>query len=466
MTNMNRRSFIGASSLMAGAVATSTIFQNLVQRCAAAKEHRTHPGYGPLAPVNDETTGLPLICLPAGFTYKTFSWAKEPMPGGDRTPALHDGMGIIHNSDSRITLCRNHEIKAATGSFADESITYDPKGAGGCTKVHFDPRSGRFTGVDIAIGGTVNNCAGGATPWGSWLTCEEYVVDPGDLLNNKPFECERPHGYIFEVPAQGKATAEPLKDMGRFVHEAVAVDPETKIVYETEDRTTAGFYRFTPNEPGRLAAGGKLEMLKVKGKKADLRKGLKPGDTFDVEWVTIDDPDRGHSPGTQDSLGVYKQGLAKGGATFDRLEGCWCAGGMVYIVSTEGGDADKGQIFVFDIQAQTLRLIFESPGKKILDSPDNMTVSPRSGALVLCEDGTFKPQRLHGLTTDGRLFPFAANNVILDGKPLGLKRDYRGEEWAGSTFSADGQWLFVNNQTPGFTVAITGPWDNGPLGSA
>jgi len=465
MADINRRSFLGAGSLAAGAVATSTVFQNLVARCATAHGVQQDAGYGPVAPVNDETTGLPLLCLPAGFSYRTFGWTKEPMPGGMLTPPSHDGMGIVAISDARLTLCRNHEIRSDKGSFAAQGVTYDPKGGGGCTSLDFDLRNGKFTGVRVSLGGTIKNCAGGATPWGSWLSCEEDVLGPGDLLQKKKVAYERPHGDIFEVPANGKATGEPLKDMGRFVHEAVAVDPHSKIVYETEDRPTSGFYRFLSNVPGDLAKGGRLEMLRAKGK-GDLRTGLKPGDTFDVTWVPIEEPDRAHSPGSKnDTLGVYKQGKAQGGATFARLEGCWYTAGKVYIVATTGGEKKKGQVFVFDIERQNIRLIYESPGKSTLDMPDNMTVSPRSGALILCEDGDFKPQRMHGLTTAGNLFLFAANNVQLNGNPYGFKGDFRAQEWAGSTFSPDGKWLFVNIQTPGFTIAITGPWDNGPFGS-
>lgn len=96
----------------------------------------------------------------------------------------------------------------------------------------------------------------------------------------------------------------------------------------------------------------------------------------------------------------------------------------------------------------------------VLDSPDNLVVSPRGG-LILCEDGKSKPQHLRGLTPDGRIFTFAANNIVLNGERNGLVGDFRNEEWCGATFSPDGRWLFVNIQTPGITFAITGPWGEG-----
>ncbi len=112
----------------------------------------------------------------------------------------------------------------------------------------------------------------------------------------------------------------------------------------------------------------------------------------------------------------------------------------------------------YDPRNERLRLVFESPDKKILDKPDNITVSPRGG-IVLCEDGDFIPQRLQGLTPDGRIFPLAANNVRLSGEKNGLRGDFREQEWAGVCFSPDGEWLFANIQEPGITFAITGPWE-------
>ena len=258
--------------------------------------------------------------------------------------------------------------------------------------------------------------------------------------------------------ADGNASAVPLKDMGCFKHEALAVDPQSGIVYETEDQTTAGFYRFTPNKPGELSQGGTLEMLKVPGS-PDLSRGVDPNREYDCEWVLIDDPHRGHHKTEGDELGVFAQGSAKGGTTFARLEGCWYGNEVIYFVSTSGGNSGSGQIWSYDPQANSLKLVFESPSAEVLESPDNLAVSPRGG-IVLCEDGDLIPQRVHGLTPDGKLFDFAANNVQLKGERNGWSGDFRGSEWAGATFSPDGKWLFSNVQNPGFTVAITGPWED------
>jgi hypothetical protein len=223
----------------------------------------------------------------------------------------------------------------------------------------------------------------------------------------------------------------------------------------------AGFYRFLPTTPGTLHLGGKLQMLKIAGRD-DLGSGVPPDQVFDVEWVEIEDPTQAHSSAEQKGDGVYAQGKQAGASTFKRLEGCWHHKGLVYFSSTDGGDAKQGQVWVYSALTNQLRLVFESPGSEVLEAPDNLTVSPRGGILV-CEDGVAAGQRMHGLSVDGRIFPFAENNVRLDGERNGIRGDFRDSEWAGCSFSSDGKWLFVNLQTPGITFAITGPWQQGLL---
>jgi len=247
--------------------------------------------------------------------------------------------------------------------------------------------------------------------------------------------------------------------MGRLYHEAVAVDPETGIVYETEDQLAAGFYRFLPAAPAHLSAGGRLEMLAIADAlQADLRTGQRADGWRPVSWVPIGDPD----PPRPGPDAVYTQGRVGGGATFGRLEGTWYGNGRIYIVSTTGGVAQAGQVWEYDPAGERLRLLFESPGADVLDMPDNICVSPRGG-LVLCEDGLNGANFVVGLTRDGEIFPFARNNVVLNGSRNGIHGSFRDSEFAGATYSPDGRWLFFNIQVPGITFAVTGPWGDGPL---
>jgi secreted PhoX family phosphatase len=275
------------------------------------------------------------------------------------------------------------------------------------------------------------------------------------------------HGFVFEVPADGVAEPEPIKAMGQFYHEAAAVDPDTGTVYMTEDASPkAGFYRYLPNQPGRLAAGGRLQMLAVE-RRRDLRDDLVVGEWMTTNWVDIDDPTRGFSPNSREGDGVVSQGIEAGGSWFDALEGCVFSAGRIWFTSKTGGNARSGYVFEYDPGAEAVRLIYESPGHGELSGPDNLVMSPR-GSLVVCEDKTswFKTgQRLAGLNADGRLTHFCGINPELDATHLGfdLRDTARKSEWAGACYSPDGQWMFVNIYNPGCTVAITGPWQPGSV---
>lgn len=420
-----------------------------------------------LRPAKDETTGLNLIHLPEGFRYISYGWTKDPMSDGSPTPPYHDGMGVVAEENGVATLVRNHEV-SDDGSALNvlQGKPFDPHAGGGCTTLKFDTKAGKWLESRVAISGTSRNCAGGVTPWGTWLTAEETVLGVGSIdpyNNNKMRTFKREHGWVFEVSPDGVKKPTPLKAMGRFVHEAIAIDRHSGIVYETEDRETAGFYRFIPNENRNLAAGGVLQMAEVIGHD-DLRGHVEAGKEFDVRWHTIPQPTWAHTPSLAkaDQLGVFKQGKKRNGTTFARLEGCWSGNGVIYFDATSGGRAKAGQIWQYDPSSGKLKMLFESPSKQVLNMPDNLCVNPHGG-LVICEDGDYggaeNPQRMHLLSQDGKLIPLALNDIELKGEK-GFKGDFRGREWAGATFSADGRWLFANVQTPGFTVAITGPWES------
>ncbi len=406
-------------------------------------------GYGALGPTRAVNTGEILLALPEGFQYTAFGRTGAIMSDGLPTPPDHDGMAAFLVGDE-VRLVRNHEVTRLGPPIAPDGPSYDAVAAGGTTTLVVDPRTRLPVRSFVSLSGTLINCAGGPTPWGSWISCEETTLGPGSGLRQR-------HGYCFEVPAaaNGPVQPVPLRAMGRFVHEAIAVDPESGIVYLTEDNDgyVSGFFRFLPKEPGRLAAGGRLQMMSVRGApNYDTRSGQEPGRILRVEWVDIPDPD----PDVPDLArhAVFFQGARLGGAVFGRLEGAWYGGGLIYFDATSGGDVGKGQIFEYRPAASggSLRLIYESSDPTELNGPDNLCLSPRGKALVVCEDCT-AVQHIRGLTIDGAIFDFAENMVPA----------HERDEFAGATFSPDGETLFVNVQRPGITLAIWGDWARGPL---
>ena len=464
---MNRRSRSRRGFLQAvgqGAVALSPLGQMLAGAGVAMANAPVVSGYGSLKAVRDQSTGLPLLRLPPGFSYTTFGWAKERLEGGVTCPGAHDGMGVVRAEGDRITLIRNHEIWTPAGAFGPSASHYDAECSGGTVTLEFDTAQGKLISARPSLSGTMNNCAGGATPWGTWLSCEEFVCKAGVPFFDKDGPDRtlgKDHGFIFEVPAEGHSDAVPLTAMGQFRHEAAAVHEASGDLYLTEDaEPSAGFYRFVPKRPGVLREGGQLYMLKAEGRN-DLRSGLKRSDKFSVTWVPIEHPDRGYEESANSTLGVLRQGLVAGGSRFTRLEGCVAKGDEVYFTATNGGDTANGQVFCYRPSKSELELVFESNDAAVLDYPDNVTLSPRGG-LLICQDSKLGRQHLFCLTRDGEIFPFARQNVMLDGAK-GFVGDFRGAEWAGCCFSPDGKWLFANVYKPGFTVAITGPWKEGWL---
>jgi secreted PhoX family phosphatase len=404
------------------------------------------PGYGPLHPRHSENGGELLLALPNGFRYTHLSRAGAPMSDGNVTPRLPDGMAAFFVSGELRLVC-NHEIREVTFPISAGPWQYDGLGGGGTTTIVVDPVTRLPIRQFVSLAGTITNCAGGPTPWGSWISCEESLGGAGFT---------RPHGYCFEVPAAADTpvAAVPLQDMGRFVHEAAAVDPTTGIVYLTEDQDNAGLYRFLPNQPGVLAAGGRLQMLAVLGaRRFDGSIGQVRGLRLPVSWVDI------QSPGFE----VFAQGRDRGAARFRRLEGACFGSSSLFFTSTNGGDRGLGQIWQY--RARTggkqravrngsgpwdgdLTLLFESPAAGILNMPDNICLTPWQ-TLMVCEDNG-GPTYLRGVTRQGAVFPFAQNIAP------GLETT----EFAGACFSPDGQTLFVNMQAVGATLAIWGPWIN------
>lgn len=466
---MHRRNFlIGAA---AGGLAVS--FGGFLRRTEALLSEGSFakwkaPGYGDLLEVAAKNTSEKLLLLPKGFEYTVLGRAGEIMKDDRKTPRNHDGMATFRLGNE-LRIVRNHEVNnrlpvkdAAIGS----GNHYDDQAGGGTTTLVINPKSNELISHFVSLSGTLTNCAGGATPWGSWISCEETTrgeTPHTDLDGYKAGGFSKPHGYCFEVSAAANTNVPPvpLKAMGRFSHEAVGVDRRGAIVYQTEDsKPFCGFYRYLLKRPGYLAEGGSLEILAIKDKpKYDARTEQKPGTTLVATWVTIDDPDP--KSADVDPQAVFKQGAAKGAAHFSKLEGCFAdAHGKVYFVSSNGGNVEGGQIWVYEPTTRDegrLTLLFESPNRELLDMPDNICLHPKSNLLFMCEDGYYTDagrlpldNYVRILTPSGKIADFAKN----------IAPGFETAEFAGATFSPDGRTLFVNIQQAGVTLAIWGDWKN------
>ena len=485
MTLTDRREFLRRAGMsVAGLTALSGPLQGIFARGALAVDSTgvapDNGGYGPIGPVPDSTDGVVRLHLPEGFEYRSFTPTGTPMDDGVATPGRHDGMAAFNAGPSRYRLVRNHEVNGPVGAFGNAAKAYDTAAGGGTTTLEVNRHASKVESW-VSCNGTQMNCAGGATPWGSWLTCEETVNGPdvgNDFTGGNNSLLQRKHGYVFEVPASWDAGEHqkpvPIRSAGRFAHEAVDIDPATGFLYLTEDNFDfpSGFFRYrAPQNPmtaKRLTDGGTLEMLKIEGRNnAVLDKGQTPGVTYGVEWVKIADPDPTFAPGTTNNQAIQAvgaQGRAKGAAIFSRLEGIFYDSGKVYLVSTQGGDTPAGepppagygdgygQLWAYDTRRATLTLLFESPSRTVLELPDNLCISPQKSSL-LCEDGPVE-NYLRGVTPAWEIFDFARNAIP--------RRE--GEEFAGATFAPDGKVLFVNIQaSSGVTFAIWGPWKRGAL---
>ena len=430
---------------------------------APATDRPLATGYGPLLP---DPEGR--LDLPDGFRYRIISTAGDEMDDGLLVPARADGMAAFGTAGGNTLIVCNHEVSPAPadeGAFGTRYERLDRATAarlydagtdgrpclGGTTNILYDTRTGRVLEHRLSLGGTTRNCAGGPTPWGSWLTCEENVDRAGGRL-------AKAHGYVFEVPARMTdlpVRAEPLKALGRFNHEAVAVLPGKGIVYETEDRGDGLIYRVLPDEPGDLRAGGRLQAMAILGRPSidtrnwdDDAPRMEQGGVAQVEWIDLEDID----PEDDD---LRHRGFEAGAAKFARGEGVWYGRDSVFIACTNGGVARRGQIWRYhpsplegepgEAEAPgQLELFIEATESGLIENADNITVSSW-GDLFVCEDGSGE-DFLVGVTPEAEEYHFARNRMS-------------NGELCGVCFSPDASTMFLNMQVEGLTLAITGPWD-------
>jgi uncharacterized protein len=476
MTRFDRRGFLrraatlGGSAMFAPSLGGLATWSGVTAQGAAVLRPRDNGGYGELV----QSSECPELWIPRDFRVVALSRSLEASAadGLFMVPNAMDGMAAFALPNGNVRLIRNHEMANAASRPAPLGARpYDRLASGGTTSLEVALRGrGQDRELEVvrefvSLGGTHINCAGGRTPWDSWLTCEETTHGPARGF-------EQPHGYIFDVPVAAEAEVEPvpLREMGRFVHEAVAIDPRTNIIYETEDLRWeegdaafpgSGFYRFIPARPPHLVEGGRLEIMAIAGSpNYNTARGQRVGERLPARWLPIEDPDP--AAAERDPSAVFREGSAKGAAMFQRLEGCFWADDSCYFVSTSGGAARAGQVWRYVPEADGngwLTLVFESPAREVLDSPDNICVSDRGG-IILCEDGGGE-QYIRGLTPDGVMVDLVRQPTIAGAADP--------TEFAGSCFSPDGEVLFFNVQgstrsygtRAGATYAMWGPWQRG-----
>jgi uncharacterized protein len=437
---IDRRSFVSAATAL---VASGSMGQVIGAAAPARARRSVFRGFGELV---QDPNGV--IDLPQGFRYSAFSREGDPLTLAGIVPSDHDGMAAFSAGTSGVWLVRNHEISRSDVDAGKMPViagkgcgTYDPDASGGTTTllVGFERQLRRH---HVSLAGTVNNCAGGPTPWRSWLTCEESV----DTYS-------KPHGYVFEVHPRCGGNPEPIVAMGRFAHEAVAFD-RSGIAYLTEDSASpfGCIYRMLPKAPlaglGSLHAGGALEAAALSGVDGDLSNVQEPGTVLPVRWITV----KNVNP-RDGETSLREQVVGEGATQIPKAEGVWTDyEGKVWFTSSyaagptgnpRSAAAHSGQIWRYDPEQETLTLVVIVPKGSAWDGPDNITASPHGFALA-CNDGGGE-QFLMSISDDGAIYPFAQN--VLNKSEL-----------AGATFSPTGRTLFVNIQDPGMTLAIWGPW--------
>ncbi|MBL09160.1 MAG: hypothetical protein CL402_01355 [Acidiferrobacteraceae bacterium] len=368
-----------------------------------------------------------VLDLPPEFTYQILEKTDDLMDDNFVVPGLPDGMACFSGKDNTWILMRNHENHS--GKAVDSSLAYDKDRAGGVSRLVVDRETGMRISSNLVLTGTSRNCGGGYTYQG-WLSCEE--ID------------EPKHGYVFLCDPEASSLQKPraLPTLGRFPHEAAAIDPESGIIYLTEDVSASAIYRHVPNDPKNPFSGGTLQALKIKGEpNASLSEGRKIGESHNVEWIAITDPDATTIP-------TREQAHSQGAAILSRGEGAWLQNKSLYISSTDGGEWGRGQIFHLDIsnKKNKLTLIAEANKEDTFDHPDNITVSSW-GDVFLAEDSGNGSNGIWVIQPDGNLYQFA-ENLLNQGA----------SEIAGLCFSPDNKWLFLNIQKEGLTIAVTGPF--------
>lgn len=416
---MDRRKFLLLSLVAGGSLTTGRGF--LAPAFAAPAE----PGASPYGPLGDaDANGLR---LPEGFTSRVVKRSGQPI--GTTTEVampFPDGAATFPTGDGGWILVSNSETPPP-GDLADPTpVGLDA--TGGVQAIVFSA-DGTITDAYSILTGSRSNCAGGATPWGTWLTCEE-VDDRLDASNS---------GKVFECDPTGATPAVDLPLLGRFKHENVTVDPVGKQLYLSEDLGDGLFYRFTP-EAYPLLTAGVLEAAKV-------------NDAGTVTWLPIPDPEcTGGTPCRQQ---------APDATPFDGGEGCAYDDGKVFL-TTKGDD----RVWMFDTATQTMVVLYDAADfeEPVLTGVDHLIVQAGTGNLVVAEDGNGSDFQAVMIDRDDfTVFPVVQLTGPEHGTPAPPPFDAvpSTSEVSGLAFNPAGDRLYLNSQRGfglGVTYEVIGPW--------
>jgi uncharacterized protein len=391
MRTVRRRELIGMGLGGVAAVSLGAAFWDELFGEAESRPLRSGPGYGPLGPPDENG-----VRLPEGFRSRIVARGDEPVTGtGYRWHIASDGMASFPAEDGGFVLVSNSE-------------TID----GGASALRFGP-AGRVQDAYRILSGTTQNCSGGGTPWGTWLSCEE-VED----------------GRVWECDPSGRSRALPHEAMGAFKHEAAAVDPRGRRIYLTEDLIDGGLYRYTPSDWPDLSKGA-LEIARVEGEA--------------VEWVELPDP-LARSERTRRQVA--------GSLELKRGEGIWLDGDTLYVATT----ADH-RVHAYDTRRERLTVIYDGLASRSapLLRVDQLTGSP-GGELFVCEDIATDEIDMGVIDRERRVSRF----LSVTG-PQHLR-----SELTGVTFDPSGRRMFFASQRafpesellpgPGAIYEITGPF--------
>jgi uncharacterized protein len=495
MTLTRRQILTGGAAAGVGLAVAGSVPSLANAAAPAARPSRGNGSSGgrPFPPLQDDPNGI--LALPEGFSYTIASRVGETdlSFGQGKTPDFHDGTAVV---DSRrgITLIQNHELTPFMSTFGVPHVAgtvYDPGAvnASGCTVLTTDSRGNR-TGEWVGISGTVRNCAGGATPWGTWLTCEETFINAGAAWSaaGQTGTYQKNHGYVYEVfPAPSdQQNPTPLKAFGRFEHEALAVEPGQTKVYLTEDASGPNglVYRWSAPAGMRLRAGladqlgdttGTLEAMQIRLDDGSVLPDVayitsaQLGRPFNVTWTAVADREATSTPiRRQFADGTVTRGKKFEGIWSDR-RGAYIVNSFAFAAADLPADATKhdGMVWYYDYADETITLVTYFPHNPLaegegpfppypdlfFDGPDNVSVTPW-GTLILAEDGV-RASHVLSAVPGGPTYAIARGQLV-NGTSNGAPTY---SEFTGPTFTPDGKVLFVNIQSPGITLAITGPWN-------